>query len=56
MWIGTMGGMACMEEGQVHPVETGETVWAMVVDGRGAGLAVEGMRVRCTNGRARRHR
>ena len=35
MWIGTMGGMACMEEGQVHPVETGEAVWTMVVDGQG---------------------
>ena len=35
MWIGTMAGMACMEEGQVHPVETGEIVEAMVVDGQG---------------------
>ncbi len=35
MWIGTMGGMAYMEEGQVRPVKTGETVWAMVVDGQG---------------------
>ena len=35
MWIGTMAGMACMEEGQVRPVKTGETVWAMVVDGQG---------------------
>ena len=35
MWIGTMAGMACMEEGQVHPVETGEIVSAMVVDGQG---------------------
>ena len=35
MWIGTMGGMAYMEEGQVHPVETREIVSAMVVDGQG---------------------
>ncbi len=35
MWIGTMGGMACMEEGQIRPVETGETVSAIVVDGQG---------------------
>ena len=35
MWIGTMAGMACMEEGYVHPVETGEIVSAMVVDGQG---------------------
>ena len=35
MWIGTMGGMACMEERQVRTVETGEIVWAMVVDGEG---------------------
>ena len=35
MWIGTMAGMACMEEGQVRPIETGGTVWAMVVDGQG---------------------
>ena len=35
MWIGTMGGMAYMEEGQIRPVKTGETVWAMVVDGQG---------------------
>ncbi len=35
MWIGTMGGMACMEEGQIRPVKTGETISAMVVDGQG---------------------
>ena len=35
MWIGTMGGMAYMEKGQVRPVKTRETVWAMVVDGQG---------------------
>ncbi|MXY34599.1 MAG: hypothetical protein F4Y60_11040, partial [Boseongicola sp. SB0664_bin_43] len=35
MWIGTMGGMACMEEGQIRPVETGKTVSAIVVDGQG---------------------
>ena len=35
MWIGTMAGMACMEEGRVHPVETEEIVSAMVVDGQG---------------------
>ena len=35
MWIGTMAGMACMEEGQIRPVETGEIVSAMVVDGQG---------------------
>ena len=35
MWIGTMGGMAYMEEGQVHPIETREIVSAMVVDGQG---------------------
>ena len=35
MWIGTMAGMACMEEGQVRPVETGEIVSAMVVDAQG---------------------
>ena len=35
MWIGTMAGMACMEEGQIRPVETEEIVLAMVVDGQG---------------------
>ena len=35
MWIGTMAGMACMEEGQIRPVETEEIVSAMVVDGQG---------------------
>ena len=35
MWIGTMAGMACMEEGQVVPVETEEIVSALVVDGQG---------------------
>ena len=35
MWIGTMAGMACMEEGQIRPIETGEIVSAMVVDGQG---------------------
>ena len=35
MWIGTMAGMACMEEEQVRPVKTEEIVWAMVVDGQG---------------------
>ena len=35
MWIGTMAGMACMEEGRVCPVETEEIVSAMVVDGEG---------------------
>ena len=35
VWIGMMGGMACMEEGQIHPVETGEIVSAIVVDGQG---------------------
>ena len=35
MWIGTMGGMAYMEEGQICSAKTGETVWAMVVDGQG---------------------
>ena len=34
-WIGTMEGMACMEEEQVRPVKTGEIVSAMVVDGQG---------------------
>ena len=35
MWIGTMAGMACMEGGQICPIETGEIVSAMVVDGQG---------------------
>ena len=35
VWIGTMRGMACMEEGQIRPVGTGEIVSAMVVDGQG---------------------
>ena len=35
MWIGTMGGMACMEEGQIRPVETREIVSAMAVDAQG---------------------
>ena len=34
MWIGTMEGMAFMEEGQIRSVETRETVSAMVVDGQ----------------------
>ena len=35
MWIGTMAGMACMEEVRICPVETEEIVSAMVVDGEG---------------------
>ena len=35
MWIGTMGGMACMEVGQIRPVKTGEIVSAIVVDSQG---------------------
>ena len=35
VWIGTMGGMACMEEGQIRPVKTGEIVSAIVVDSQG---------------------
>ena len=35
VWIGTMRGMACMEEGQVRPVGTEEIVSTMVVDGLG---------------------
>ena len=35
MWIGTMGGMACMEEGRIRPLDQVEPVSAMMVDGEG---------------------
>ena len=35
MWIGTMGGMAYMEDGQILPVGPREMVSAMVVDSQG---------------------
>ncbi len=35
VWIGTTGGLACLEDGQIHPVEVGYTVFSMVVDRQG---------------------
>ena len=35
MWIGTMGGMAYMEDDQILPVGPREIVSAMMVDGQG---------------------
>ena len=35
IWIGTTGGLACLEDGQIHPVEVGYTVFSMVVDRQG---------------------
>ena len=35
MWIGTMGGMAYMEDGRILPVGARDIVSAMVVDGQG---------------------
>ena len=35
LWIGTMGGMACMEAGHIRRFDTDDTVSALVVDGAG---------------------
>ncbi len=35
MWIGTMGGMACMEAGQIRPLGAGQPVSALLVDSAG---------------------
>ena len=35
IWIGTTGGLACLEDGQIHPVEVGYTVLYMVTDQQG---------------------
>ena len=35
LWIGTLGGMACMEDGQIRPLDQAEAVSALLVDGAG---------------------
>ena len=35
VWIGTMGGMACMEAGQIHPLGADQPVSALLVDSAG---------------------
>ena len=35
VWIGTMGGLACLEEGRIRPVETGHKVSALAIDREG---------------------
>ena len=35
IWIGTMGGLACLEDGQIRPVETGNKVSALAIDRQG---------------------
>ena len=35
IWIGTTGGLACLEDGQIHPVEVGYTLLYMVTDQQG---------------------
>ncbi len=35
LWIGTMDGMACMENGQIRPLDQAETVSALMVDKKG---------------------
>ena len=35
VWIGTMGGLACLEDGQIRPVETGNKVSALAIDREG---------------------
>ncbi len=35
LWLGTMSGMACMENGRIRPLDQVETVSALMVDGEG---------------------
>ena len=35
VWIGTMGGLACLEDGRMRPVETGSKVSALAIDREG---------------------
>ena len=35
VWIGTMGGLACLEDGRIRPVETGHKVSALAIDSQG---------------------
>ena len=35
VWIGTIGGMACMEEGRIRPLTKDDSVSALMVDGQG---------------------
>ena len=35
VWIGTMGGLACLEDGQIRSVETGYKVSALAIDRQG---------------------
>ena len=35
LWIDTMGGMACMEDGRIRRLDQAETVSALMVDGEG---------------------
>ena len=35
IWIGTMGGLACLEDGQIRPVETKHKVTALAIDREG---------------------
>ena len=35
IWIGTMGGLACLEDGRIRPVETGNKVSELAIDREG---------------------
>ena len=35
VWIGTMGGLACLEDGRIRPVETGNKVSELAIDREG---------------------
>ncbi len=35
LWIGTMGGLACLEDGRIRLVETGHKVSALAIDRQG---------------------
>ena len=35
VWVGTMGGLACLEDGRIRPVETGDKVSALAIDREG---------------------